>query len=151
MGRALDAERWNAGTGKDTLWSMCSSLESSFDVDGTVLYNHLTATPSIHLGVHNPNKDNDYVMFACSVCGRHTEEFQPQFIGILHGHALAKADERVKQAYREIVSTCLTYDLEAVTWTYDVPATLRRWHASSADPIPTRSVQELLALTDGAV
>ena len=118
MGRALDAERWNAGTGKDTLRSMCSSLESSFDVDGTVLYNHLTATPSIHLGVRNPKTDNYYVMFVCSVCGRHTEEFQPQFMGILHGVALPKNDERVKHAYREIISTCLTYDLDDVTWTY---------------------------------
>ena len=151
MGSAVDVKRWNAGTGKDTLWSFCSSLGSSFDVDDTVLYNYLTATPSIHLGVHNPKADNYNVMFACSVCGRHTEEFKPRFMAILHGVALPKNDERVKHAFREIISTCLTYDLDDVTWTYDAPATLSRWHATSSGPIRTRPKEQLRALTDSAV
>ena len=144
MGSAEDADRYAADDGwKDKLWSMTSSLGSSFDLDADHLYTKLAATPSIYVGVHNPGKnDNYYVMFACSVCTRHTKEFQPQMLGNNHGINLAKGDERVKHAYREIVSTCLSYEDNI----YEVPIAPCRFRASSVVPIPSRSQPELRRL-----
>ena len=102
----------DAGTDADKLWNQCCGLGSCFDFGYNQLYDCLESRPDLFMKFHNPSKGSSAysVVFGCRACGRHTPEFQPQYEKRSTAHP--KVSEKVKCAFREIISCILADDIE---------------------------------------
>ena len=102
----------DAGTDADKLWNQCTGLGTCFDFGYNQLYDCLESRPDLFMKFHNPSKGSSAysVVFGCRACGRHTPEFQPQYEKRSTAHP--KDSEKVKCAFREIISCILTDDIE---------------------------------------
>lgn len=128
----------DAGSEVDKLWSQCTALGTCFDFNSHVLYDALVSRPHLFMKFHNPKAGSNgyFAVFGCRACGKHTPEMQPQWGG---STAQPKNSEKVKCAFREVISCILTEDFDELTLVAD-PCTHRE---VSCDAIPTRSSREV--------